>query len=98
MDNLRYIIERVPVAARMEQLAEESVELAHAALKLARIIRGENPTPVLYMDALRKLREEYTDVFTAAVAAELLVDSDISRIKLDRWATRIRENETEETE
>ena len=82
----------------MEQLAEESVELAHAALKLARIIRGENPTPVLYMDALRKLREEYTDVFTAAVAAELLVDSDISRIKLDRWATRIRENETEETE
>lgn len=29
-----------------EQLAEEATELDKAALKLARIYRGENPTPV----------------------------------------------------
>lgn len=31
--------------ALLEQLAEECSELAQAALKLARLERGENPTP-----------------------------------------------------
>lgn len=34
------MIEKIGVAAMLEQLAEEATELAHAALKLARIERG----------------------------------------------------------
>ena len=96
MDNLPYIIANVPPAARMEQLAEEAAELAQAALKMARIMRGDNPTPVPYMEALRRLREEYTDVFVSAVAAELLTDSDLAKAKMDRWAARVKERMGEE--
>ena len=91
MDNLQYVINHVPVAARMEQLGEEAAELAQAALKMARVMRDENPTPVPYMEALRRLREEYTDVFVAAAAAELLTDSDLEKAKLERWAARVKE-------
>ena len=91
MDNLQYVINHVPVAARMEQLGEEAAELAQAALKMARVMRDENPTPVPYMEALRRLREEYTDVFVAAAAAELLTDSDLGKAKLERWAARVKE-------
>ena len=37
------IIEEIGEAAMLEQLAEECTELAKAALKMARIIRKENP-------------------------------------------------------
>lgn len=40
------MIEYIGKAAMLEQLAEEAAELAQAALKCARIERGENPTPV----------------------------------------------------
>lgn len=39
------ILEMIGTAALLEQLAEESAELAQAALKMARKLRGENPTP-----------------------------------------------------
>ena len=39
------IVETIGSAAVLEQLAEESAELAQAALKLARKLRGVNPTP-----------------------------------------------------
>ena len=78
-------------AAVLEQLAEEASEVAQAALKMARIIRGENPTPADFMDSLRRLREEYTDVAVAGNAAELKVDRDVYDGKLARWAMRIEE-------
>ena len=40
------ILEHVGEAAVLEQTAEECAELAHACLKMARKLRGENPTPV----------------------------------------------------
>lgn len=39
------IIETIGTEAVLEQLAEKSAELAQAALKLARKMRGVNPTP-----------------------------------------------------
>ncbi len=39
------IREAIGEPALLEGLAEEAVELAKEALKLARILRGENPTP-----------------------------------------------------
>lgn len=38
-------------AALLEQVAEECTELGHAALKLARKYRNENPTPVTEEEA-----------------------------------------------
>lgn len=40
------MIEAIGSPAMLEQLAEEATELAQAALKAARILRKENPTPV----------------------------------------------------
>lgn len=38
------VLEMIGTAALLEQLAEESAELAQAALKMARKLRNENPT------------------------------------------------------
>ena len=38
------ILECIGPAAMLEQMAEEAAELSKACLKLARVIRGENPT------------------------------------------------------
>ena len=40
------MIEKIGTPAMLEQLAKEAAELSQAALKLARVLRGENPTPV----------------------------------------------------
>lgn len=61
----------------LEQLAEESSELAKAALKLARVLRKENPTPVTATEAQKNLIEEFTDVFMCA--AELRLEPDIKQ-------------------
>lgn len=40
------ILDAIGEPAMYEMLAEEATELAHAAQKMARILRGEKPTPV----------------------------------------------------
>ena len=79
-------------AALLEGLAEEASELAHAALKLARILRHENPSAVSLDAAKRHLNEEVADV-------RLYVDQiddvdedlihDIKLQKLARWVARV---------
>ena len=77
--------------ALLEQLAEEATELAKAALKKARILRGENPTPVTLEKAGADLMEEFTDVIQCA--RELGITPDEQQIinKDIRWLNRIRE-------
>lgn len=82
--NLRLIRERIPEAAQYEQLAEECAELAHAALKAARILRGENPTPRGFDEVMANLREEYADVKTACDVLGLTPDYTIMGAKLRR--------------
>jgi hypothetical protein len=91
MSHMELIRTRIPEAARLEQLAEEAVELSHAALKLARILRNENPTPVDEWVARHSLMEEYTDTHVAAMAAEVMADSNLGAKKIARWADRISE-------
>jgi len=86
---MKDIYESVKVAARYEQLAEECVELAHAALKTARIIRGENPTPRALPETLAKVKEEYTDVVQTAVSLNLTIDEEQMKMKDDRWRARV---------
>ena len=85
----REIRKKVSEAALYEQLAEECVELAHAALKLARIKRGENPTPVSVEEAMSAVLEEYTDLRLVAYVLEMLWDVEAFEQKLLRWCKRL---------
>ena len=89
----REIRQKVPEAALYEQLAEECVELAHAALKLARIKRGENPTPVSAKEAMSAVMEEYTDLRLVAFVLEMLWDTEVFERKLLRWKERLGDND-----
>lgn len=85
------MIEKIGAAAMLEQLAEEATELAHAALKLARIERGENPTPVLKEDAMDHLIEEYTDVVQCAEEFSLVPNREQIKLKKMRFEERWKE-------
>ena len=54
--------EAIGEPATLELLAEECVELAHASLKLARVERGENPTPKSRESCEDAMHEELVDV------------------------------------
>ena len=56
------VLDMIGTAALLEQLAEESAELAQAALKMARKLRNENPTPKTHADCVSNLQEEIADV------------------------------------
>lgn len=56
------ILEKVGLSAVLEGLAEECAELAKAALKIARVQRGENPTPISREEAEKGFVEEVADV------------------------------------
>lgn len=87
------MIEKIGKAAMLEQMAEEAAELSQAALKLARIKRGENPTPVTELEAWKHLVEEYTDVYQCAM--ELVIPVDWAQIseKEKRFKERWKERE-----
>lgn len=87
--NLDYIREHVDRCTVIQQLAEESIELGNAALKLVRVIDGSNPTPITLNDAEKHLVEEYTDLMLVAEVLGLKVDLDIYETKLERWKKRI---------
>jgi hypothetical protein len=82
-------MKNISKAVLLELLAEESSELTHAALKLSRIIRGENPTPISYEEAYKNIIEEYTDVIHTARKLSLYVDEEQIRTKDIRWNSRI---------
>lgn len=85
------IIEEIGEAAAWEQLAEEASELSHAALKMARVIRNENPTPVNYFGALRSCKEELGDVENVVGVLKLRSDEYTRKEKMYRWKKRILE-------
>lgn len=83
-----YMRDKIGAPAMYEQLAEESAELCKAALKMARIIRDENPTPVTKEQARQDLIEEYTDVLLCADEFGLMWDEDIATAKRERFKQR----------
>lgn len=60
---INHIAKEIGVAALYENLAEEAIELAHAALKTARALRNENPTPITTNEADNHVLEELQDVY-----------------------------------
>ena len=85
-------------AALFEQTAEECVELSKACLKMSRILRGENPTPMTEDEARDMIIEELCDVLTC-VNEILDSNDDINMseiesrmiVKKARWEARLEE-------
>ena len=92
-EKLQYIVDCLPMEELLCQLAEESSELAQAALKLRRCYDTINPTPTPKEDALKNLFEEIADVWL--VLKVLGLDEQIDKYqetmarKTDRWAKRL---------
>lgn len=82
------ILDAIGVPAMYEMLAEEATELAHAAQKMARIQRGENPTPVTEEEARKNLTEEFTDVIQCASELGLEADEEQISEKKVRFESR----------
>lgn len=85
--------EKIGDPAAFEMLAEESTELAHAALKVARILRGENPTPVTFDQGMKSLTEEVSDVILCLRDLDIEADMEIMNEKINRFYRRWRERE-----
>lgn len=88
------VIRMIGEPALLEQLAEECSELAQAALKLARLERGENPTPKTEEECVKDLIEELGDVNLCMSVVEAnrgILIRCLSVDKKARWAQRIRE-------
>lgn len=97
-----FIYANTTKASQYEQVAEEAVELAHVAQKIARILRGEQPVAegVTFESEFEKFVEEYADVELAVFITETIggghydVDKkflDICDEKLIRWSERVKE-------
>ena len=84
-------INDLPEETRLIQLAEESAELAQAALKVIRARRGD--TPISEESARSNLLEEIADVFVCAdvltTSADRLKIRAIRQRKKERWELRI---------
>lgn len=91
-EKLRYVQNTLPVPAQYEGLAEECMELGHACLKLARIFRGENPTPADVVDVGEKIYEETADVLLHMKVIGLEETNLQARQlrKLERWYRRLK--------
>lgn len=82
-------------AALLEQVAEECTELGHAALKLARKYRNENPTPVTEQEAYANLKEEWADMLLSMTVLDHYYNMDCDELqdimddKYARWNQRL---------
>lgn len=83
------MVELIGEPAMLEQLAEELVEAAKEALKLARILRKENPTPRTEGEVRYHLKEEITDVSLCARALGIDPDLKIWLEKENRFYERM---------
>ena len=91
--DILFVREKLTPAALFGQLAEEAVEVAHAAMKMQRILDGANPTPVTEKEAMAKVMEEICDLYNALEVLKLDVNlkyEQIRKKKLARWVERIR--------
>lgn len=88
----KQIYDTIGEPAAVEMIAEEASELAAAASKLARILRGENPARMDTVTAWNEVLDEINDVFNAidvlgagAAPGERLIDPSERDRKMKRW-------------
>ena len=96
IENVEIIKNSISKPDLYEQLAEEAAELAQAANKMARTLRGTNPTPKTELEAQNSVIEEYTDVVNVAGnILDIHPDWLIGDYKLYRWMKRIEKDKQE---
>lgn len=93
VQEVNQVIEAIGLPAVLEQCAEELAELTQAALKMARKLRGENPTPVTHAQAAEHLHEELGDVRLCLKVLDVAMGGDnttaVEAEKLQRWLDRL---------
>lgn len=89
---VNFVLDTLSDAAIYEQLAEECSELAKAALKKARKLRGENPTPLFNNEIDAAITEEFSDVMLCCEILGLYSDERTMESKLSRWCNRIKKH------
>ena len=82
------IVELIGKPAMYELLAEECCELAQASLKMARILRDENPTPKTEKEVEAAIIEEATDVKLCLMELQLKWDNVLLAEKIKRFHKR----------
>lgn len=82
---MTYLFDKIGEAAMLEQTAEECSELAQACLKMARKLRGENPTPKSTKEIADNLAEEVADVL---ICLEELKNRSYDADVTDEWITK----------
>lgn len=91
--DILFVREQMAPAALFGQLAEEAVEVAHAAMKMQRILTGTNPTPITEKEAMGCCLEEICDLYNALEVLKLDVSlkyEGIRKKKMARWVERIK--------
>lgn len=87
------VIEAIGLPAVLEQCAGELAELTQASLKMARKLRGENPTPMTHAQAAEHLHEELGDVRLCLKVLDVAMGGDnttaVEAEKLQRWPDRL---------
>lgn len=84
---------RLGEAALWEGAAEEAMEFGQQALKMARILRRENPTPATVLETCGKVIEEFTDVRIYTELLKLNPSAAIYQDKRRRLEARLEETE-----
>lgn len=81
------MVNKIGTAAMYEQLAEECCELAQAALKASRLLRGDNPPRNMdHKDVWANVTEEVADVYLCLRELDLDdVDEDLVEFKEGRF-------------
>lgn len=96
-----YIKLHIPAAAVWMQLAEELGEMQHHALKVARALYEDNPTPCNAKDEAKECVKEFGDVLNCVRLFRLDPDENEMKTKMLRWCsriqTRLKELENEDT-
>ena len=90
-DRLEKIKKKIGKEEILAGLAEESSELAQAALKYRRALSGGNPTPVPCVVADENLQEELADTLLNAVLAgvDYVEIANVLDRKINRWCDRL---------
>ena len=99
------IVDKIGLPAVLEQCGEECCELGAASLKMARKLRGENPTPKSFEEIRLNLIDEIADVtlcmailkYEAEITTDEITHAIMER-KEQRWNDRIKEAEAESGE
>lgn len=81
----KVMVDKVGDAAMYEQLAEECTELAKAALKASRQIRGDNPPRMTPKEIWACLEEEVADVWFCLKELDLKIDPELVKFKEERF-------------